>query len=132
MNEEILGPASRMLNVFAAAAGLVLLIAVANVASLMLVRAIGRGREVALRTVLGASKARLARLMVTESLALASAGALAGIVVGALGLRALVAYGPNMPHLFAAQLDLRAVAFAVAVGVVILSFASKWVPAKRE
>ena len=119
MNEEILGPATRMLNVFAAAAGLVLLIAVANVASLMLVRAIGRGREVALRTVLGASKARLARLMVTESLALASAGALAGIIVGALGLRALVAYGPSMPHLFAAQLDLRAVAFAVAVALVV-------------
>ncbi|MDQ3879885.1 MAG: ABC transporter permease, partial [Chloroflexota bacterium] len=113
----ILRDASRMLGVFAAAVGLVLLIAVTNVASLMLVRAIGRSREVSLRTVLGATRTRLVRLFVTESLVLAGAGAIAGIVAGAFGLRALIVLGPRMPGLAAAHLDLRAVGFAVAVAL---------------
>lgn len=111
--------ASRMIGIFTAAVGLVLLIAVANVASLMLVRAIGRSRELTLRSVLGASKARLVRLFLTESLVLAAAGAALGIALGAIGLRALIALGPRLPHLAAAQLDLRAVGFAL--GVAFLS-----------
>ncbi|HEY9450571.1 MAG TPA: ABC transporter permease, partial [Gemmatimonadaceae bacterium] len=113
----ILQDASRMLKVFAAAVALVLLIAVANVASLMLVRAIGRSREVSLRGALGASRARLVRLLVTESVVLAGIGAMAGIAAGALGLRALIALGPRMPRLASAHLDLRAMAFAVAVAL---------------
>ncbi|MEP7348158.1 MAG: FtsX-like permease family protein, partial [Gemmatimonadaceae bacterium] len=84
----------------------------------MLVRAIARWREVALRTVLGATRARLVRLLVTESLTLATIGAIGGIAVGALGLRALVVFGPRMPHLAAAHLDVRAVAFAAAIALV--------------
>jgi predicted permease len=112
-----LGDASRMLEVFAAAVGLVLLIAVANVASLMLVRAIGRSREVALRAVLGATRARLVRLFVTESIVLAGAGAVAGIAAGAFGLRAFIALGPRMPGLSGAHLDERAVGVALAVSL---------------
>ena len=113
----VLSTSSRMLRIFAAAVGLVLLIGVANVASLMLVRAIGRSREVSLRAVLGASRAQLVRLFVTESALLAAAGALAGIVVGALALRALIAVGPQMPGLTTANLDLRAVSFAAGLAV---------------
>jgi putative ABC transport system permease protein len=115
--KAFLADASKMLRVFGAAVGLVLLIAVANVASLMLVRAVGRSRELSLRTVLGATRTRLVRLFVTESIVLAAVGAVAGIVMGVLGLRALIALGPRMPGLSAAHLDLRAMGFAVAVAL---------------
>jgi putative ABC transport system permease protein len=106
-----------MLRIFGAAVVLVLLIGVANVASLMLVRAIGRSREVSMRAVLGASPAQLMRLFVTESALLCAAGAVAGIALGALGLRALLALGPPMPGLAASSLDGRAVLFAVGLAV---------------
>jgi hypothetical protein len=92
-----LANSSRMLRIFGAAVALVLLIGVANVASLMLVRAIGRSREVALRAVLGASPVELTRMFVMESALLCTAGVVAGIALGSLGLRALIAYGPPMP-----------------------------------
>ncbi len=69
--DALLRDATSSLRLFAAAVALVLLIAVANVSSLMLVRTIGRWREVSLRAVLGASRFRLLRLMVTESVVLA-------------------------------------------------------------
>ncbi len=117
MRTAILGRATTSLGMFAAAVALVLLIAVANVASLMLVRAIGRWREVSLRAVLGASRARLVRLLVTESMMVAAGGAAVGIAVGALGLRALIVLGPSMPHLAGAHLDLRAIGFGIAVAL---------------
>ena len=113
-----LGTSSRMLRIFGAAVGLVLLIGVANVASLMLVRAIGRSREVSVRAVLGASRAQLVRLFVAESALLSAAGAVAGIAAGALGLRALTALGPQLPGLTSASLDARAVVFAAGLAVV--------------
>jgi ABC-type antimicrobial peptide transport system permease subunit len=91
------GNSKQMLTIFSAAVGLVLLIAIANVASLMLVRVTGRGQEIALRTVLGATRSRLLRLLVTESVTLAAAGALLGILLGALALQALVAFGLLSP-----------------------------------
>ncbi len=112
-----LATSSRMLRIFGAAVGLVLLIGVANVASLMLVRAIGRSREVSLRAVLGASRMQLVRMFVAESALLCAAGAAAGILVGWLGLRALIALGPPMPGLTAGSLDDRAVLFAIALAV---------------
>jgi predicted permease len=117
MREALLGDVSGMLAVFAAAVALVLVIAVANVASLMLVRSIGRWREVSLRATLGATRVRLIRLLVTESVVLAAVGAAAGILLGSLGLRALIALGPRLPQLAAARLDARAVAFGVAVAL---------------
>jgi predicted permease len=109
-----LGTPARILRLFGAAVALVLLIGVANVASLMLVRALGRTREVALRSMLGASKAQLVRLFVSESGLLSAAGAIAGVALGALGLRLLLlALGPYMPGLAVARLDWRAVALAV-------------------
>jgi putative ABC transport system permease protein len=81
------------------------------------VRAIGRSREVSMRAVLGASPAQLMRLFVTESALLCAAGAAAGIALGALGLRALIALGPPMPGLAVSSLDQRAVLFAAALAV---------------
>ena len=106
---------ARMLGIFGAAVALVLLIGVANVASLMLVRAIGRSREVMLRAALGASRTQLVRLFVTESALLAFASAVIGIGLGMLGLRVLVALGPTMPGLTAGSLDARAALFALAL-----------------
>ncbi len=117
LRTAVLGASGQMLGLFSAAVALVLLIAVANVASLMLVRVTGRGREIALRTVLGATRGRLLRLLVTESLTLAAVGALAGIAVGSLALRALVAIGPHLPRLNEARLDGRAVAFAAGLAL---------------
>lgn len=119
IRRALLRNASKMIGIFTAAVGLVLLIAVANVASLLLVRSIGRSRELALRAVLGASRQRLVRLFLTESLVLALAGAVIGLALGAVGLRALIALGPRLPHLAAAQLDVRAIGFAL--GVALLS-----------
>jgi putative ABC transport system permease protein len=112
-----LGEQSRMLRIFGLAVALVLLIGVANVASLMLVRAIGRAREVSLRSVLGASRWQLVRLFAAESALLSLIGAAAGVGAAALGLRALIAFGPGMPGLSASSLDLRAVALAVVLAL---------------
>ncbi|HSR93171.1 MAG TPA: ABC transporter permease [Gemmatimonadales bacterium] len=117
LRTAVLGNSKQMLTIFSAAVGLVLLIAIANVASLMLVRVTGRGQEIALRTILGATRSRLLRLLVTESVTLAAAGALLGILLGALALQALVAFGPALPRLSEARLDGRAVAFAVGLAL---------------
>ena len=117
LRAAVLGNAGQMLGVLSAAVGLVLLIAVANVASLMLVRVTGRGQELALRTVLGATRGRLVRLLVTESTLLAAAGALLGIAVGVVALDLLAAIGPYLPRLDEARLDARAVGFAAGVAL---------------
>ncbi len=109
-----LGTPSKMLRIFGAAVALVLLIGVANVAGLMLVRAIGRAREVSLRSMLGASRSQLVRLFVTESALISLAGAVAGLALGALGLRGLLlVLGPHMPGLAVAGLDGRATLLAI-------------------
>jgi putative ABC transport system permease protein len=109
---------SRMLRIFGAAVAIVLLIGIANVASLMLVRAIRRSHEVSLRAVLGASPAQLVRMFVAESALLCAAGAAVGIFLGVMGLRALVAIGPQMPGLSASSLDQRAVLFAIGMAII--------------
>jgi putative ABC transport system permease protein len=109
---------SRMLRIFGAAVALVLLIGIVNVASLMLVRAIGRSHEVSLRAALGASPAQLGRMLAAESAVLCVAGAAAGIVVGELGLRALIAVGPQMPGLTVSSFDERAALLAAGLAVI--------------
>jgi putative ABC transport system permease protein len=118
LRETMLGNAGQTLGLFAAAVALVLLIAVANVASLTLVRVAGRSREAVLRTVLGASSARVARMLVTESLVLSALGATAGALLAPVLLRGLVAVGPPVPRLSEANIDARAVAFAAALALI--------------
>ena len=96
----------------------VLLIACANVASLLMARGAARRRELAVRSVLGASRGRLVVQALTEAMLLALSGAWAGILLAEGLLRLFVAIAPaNVPYLNQVHLDLRIVGFAVLVSV---------------
>lgn len=92
-----------------------LLVACANVATLLLVRAEGRQQELAVRASLGAGRGRIVRGLLLESLLLALISGVAGVALAYGGLRVLVAMGPaNLPRLGEISLDLRSLAFALA------------------
>jgi putative ABC transport system permease protein len=107
------------LLMLAVAVGVVLLVACANVAHLQLTRAASRSREMAIRATLGAGRRRLLRQLLTESLLLAGAGGVAGMLVGWLGLRAiLIARPSSLSELSAAHLDGTTLGLTLVVAVV--------------
>jgi putative ABC transport system permease protein len=112
--DETVGNVRTALLLVLSAVGFVLLIACANVTNLLLARASARQREIAVRTTLGASHARLVGQLLTETLVLYAAGACAGTVLAAWGLDALIALSPgDIPRLDRTQLDLTTLAFTL-------------------
>ena len=106
------------LLVLMGAVGLVLLVAVVNVANLLLARGTARDREMALRLSLGAGRGRLVQQVLLESLLLASAGGAAGIVVAYGAVEALRAWNPgSLPLMDYVHLDMRALLFTLAVSL---------------
>ena len=118
LRDAMVGDTRALLLILLGATGAVLLIACVNVANLTLARALGRSREVAIRTALGAGRARLVRHMVAESLLLALLGAAAGTVVATAGIDLLRAFLPaDTPRLAEVALNPRVLAFTLTLAV---------------
>jgi predicted permease len=118
LQDAILGDARRVIWVLQTAAGLVLLIACANLASLVLARAESRRREFAVRAALGATRGRLIQQTITEGVLLSLTGGAIGLWVARIGLRSLVlAYPTSLPRTGELRIDLSVLLFALVVSV---------------
>jgi predicted permease len=118
--EELSGPARETLVLLLATSAFVLLIACANVANLTLVRLVHRRAELVVRAALGAGNGRLARQLLTESVVVATAGAIVGVGLAAALLRVLVPYAARFtPRAFEIGLDAPVLVFTLIVSVLI-------------
>jgi putative ABC transport system permease protein len=118
LTEEIVGDVRPALLVLLGGIGFVLLIACVNVANLLLARALGRQREIAIRAALGASRARVIRQLLTESAMLAIVGGVAGLAIAVWGVDFLIAVSPeSIPRLAETSVDGTVLAFTAAVSL---------------
>src|SRR5262249_40535033 len=118
MTDFIAGDTRKPTLILLGAVGFVLLIVCSNIAGLMVARASGRAREIAVRAALGAGRSQLIQQTLFESLLLAAAGAVAGVAAGYVGMRLLLAFAPeNAVVGLNASLDLTALLFTAAVAI---------------
>jgi predicted permease len=122
LRDSIIGDARNSLLMMLGAVGLVLLISVANVANLLLVRATVRKREFAIRSALGAGRARIVRQLLTESVLLSMGGGILGMTLGFVGLRALLGVSlAGLPRIgddgSAISIDWRVLGFTLGVSL---------------
>jgi predicted permease len=123
LNEAIVGNVRPILLMLLSGAGLLLLIACVNVASLLLVRSESRKREIAVRAALGASPGRLIRQFITEGLVMGIAASVLGIVAASWAMQILIKLIPTtmltgMPYLEGLGLNFRVVAFAIGISLI--------------
>ncbi|HEX4440655.1 MAG TPA: ABC transporter permease [Thermoanaerobaculia bacterium] len=119
LTEAVVGDVRPALLVLTGAVGLLLLIGCANVAHMLLARAAARTREVALRNALGATRSRLIRQLLTESVVLSAASGAVGVTLAAAAVRGLTALAPAfLPRVESVSLDPAVLAFGVALALV--------------
>ena len=118
VQDQMVAGSAGLLYMLFGAVGFVLLIGCTNVANLLLARATSRSRELAVRAALGAGRARLMRQLLTESLVLATAGAVAGLAIATAILRVIVRVAPSgVPRIEETSLDWRVLLFTLGLGL---------------
>jgi putative ABC transport system permease protein len=118
LQEQLTGSSRASLTLLLAATGAVLLIVVVNLANLLLARAAGRAKELAVRAAIGAGMGRLIRQMLTESLILALAGGALGVLAAEWALQAIILKAPlDIPGLQYIHMDFAALAFVALVSI---------------
>lgn len=118
LQDEVAGPVRPGLLILFGAVGAVLLIVCVNLANLTLARVVGRRRDLAIRTALGAERSRLVRYILSETLCIAIAGGAAGVLLAWAGLQAVLRFAPvDLPRVEDVHLDMRVLLFATALSI---------------